>query len=288
MTSALVAVPHPLRTPPRAPLAPTGPPTLAAVIPLRPTPTPGLRDVPDPDDPQTHDRGGAGTEELAVAAAPSPPPQLLRRWPAPPRGIGAAAPAGRMAAASPRPAVPPRRGGPHRLDTLLPTVLAEMPPRRPRIVAVPVAPLWQESERPPTAAADHLAPAQRGRAAPRAVSAAARIPSRPRPLDTRGKLPPAQVSGVMIARGVLEVLTGRRRYEQLEHHCAPEVLAGLRRSATPRDAPPARVLVTHICEPTVGAAEIAVVFRHRDRVRAMTLRLDAADGHWQLTDLRLG
>ncbi|MDN5918409.1 MAG: Rv3235 family protein, partial [Pseudonocardia sp.] len=84
---------------------------------------------------------------------------------------------------------------------------------------------------------------------------------------------PHALAGALV-RSMLEVLAGRRRPVQLVALVAPEVLRYLTAASpsTVRAVAPGRV---HVRQPHPDAAEVVAVCRVGDRIRALTLRLDA-------------
>jgi len=101
-------------------------------------------------------------------------------------------------------------------------------------------------------------------------------------------LPPAHRTASVLARALVEVISGRRPLAQLRVHCAPEIYAGL--AARPSTGPLAlpHLLTVRVCEPADGAAEVSAAFRRADRVRALAFRLQGVDGRWRITALQLG
>jgi hypothetical protein len=101
-------------------------------------------------------------------------------------------------------------------------------------------------------------------------------------------LPPADRTARVLARALVEVLSGRRPLAQLRVHCAPEIYAGLaaRPGAVPLALP--HLLTVRVCEPADGVAEVSAAFRRADRVRAVAFRLQGVDGRWRVTALQLG
>jgi len=92
----------------------------------------------------------------------------------------------------------------------------------------------------------------------------------------------------VLARALVEVLSGRRPVAQLRVHCAPDIYAGLLdRPIAGHQALP-HLLAVRVCEPADGVAEVSVVFRRADRVRAMAFRMQGVDGRWRITALQLG
>jgi len=100
-------------------------------------------------------------------------------------------------------------------------------------------------------------------------------------------LPPATRSGPVLARALVEVLSGQRPVAQLRVHCAPEVFAGLQGRPALRGAL-GHLLNVRVCEPADGVAEISVVFRRAERVRALAFRIQGLDGRWRITALQTG
>ncbi len=99
------------------------------------------------------------------------------------------------------------------------------------------------------------------------------------------ELPPAARSGPVLARALVEVLCGQRALPQLRVHCAPDVFAGLQNKPVLRGAL-GHLLTVRVCEPADGAAEISVVFRRGERVRALAFRMQGVDGRWRITALQ--
>ena len=101
-------------------------------------------------------------------------------------------------------------------------------------------------------------------------------------------LPPAERAASVLARALVEVLSGHRPLSQLRVHCAPEIYAGLgRRPLTPPMALP-HLLTVRVCEPADGVAEVGVAFRRGERVKALAFRMEGVDGRWRITALQLG
>ena len=101
-------------------------------------------------------------------------------------------------------------------------------------------------------------------------------------------LPPAERTSSVLARALVEVLSGHRPLPQLRVHCAPDIYAGL--AARPSTGPLAlpHLLTVRVCEPADGVAEVSAAFRRADRVRALAFRLEGVDGRWRITALQLG
>ncbi len=100
-------------------------------------------------------------------------------------------------------------------------------------------------------------------------------------------LPVATRSGPVLARALVEVLSGQRPVAQLRVHCSPEVFAGLQARPILRGAL-GHLLNVRVCEPADGVAEISVVFRRAERVRALAFRIQGVDGRWRVTALQTG
>ncbi len=104
---------------------------------------------------------------------------------------------------------------------------------------------------------------------------------------TSEHLPPAKRAASVLARALVEVLSGRRPLAQLRVHCAPEIYAGLgERPPAPMALP--HLLTVRVCEPADGVAEVSVAFRRADRVKALAFRIEGVDGRWRITALQLG
>lgn len=104
---------------------------------------------------------------------------------------------------------------------------------------------------------------------------------------TTAELPSAQRSGPVLARALVEVLSGQRPLPQLRVHCAPDVFAGMQSRPITR-GPLGHLQSVRVCEPTDGVAEISVVFRRGERVRALAFRIEGVDGRWRITALQTG
>ncbi len=101
-------------------------------------------------------------------------------------------------------------------------------------------------------------------------------------------LPVPGRAATMFARGLVEVLSGIRPVEQLRSHCAPEVFAGLEDLPVVPGTGLPQLRSVHTSQPSDGAAEVCVVFRRADRVRALAFRIEGVDGRWRLTALQVG
>lgn len=101
------------------------------------------------------------------------------------------------------------------------------------------------------------------------------------------ELPPATRSGPVLARALVEVVSGQRPLAQLRVHCAPEVFADLQSRPILRGAL-GHLLNVRVCESADGVAEVSVAFRRGERVRAMAFRIQGVDGRWRVTALQTG
>lgn len=107
-------------------------------------------------------------------------------------------------------------------------------------------------------------------------------------LTASENLPPAKKAASVLARALVEVLSGRRPVAQLRVHCAPEIYAGLLERPIPGPMSLPHLLTVHVCEPADGVAEVSAVFRRAERVRALAFRIQGVDGRWRITALQLG
>ncbi len=103
-----------------------------------------------------------------------------------------------------------------------------------------------------------------------------------------GDLPAAQRAASVLARALVEVVSGRRPVAQLRVHCAPEIYAGIVARPTPLSTSLPHLLTVRVCEPADGVAEVGAVFRRADRVRALAFRIQGVDGRWRITALQIG
>ena len=105
---------------------------------------------------------------------------------------------------------------------------------------------------------------------------------------TSEHLPAADRAARVLARALVEILSGQRPVAQLRVHCAPEIYAGLlERPFTGQQALP-HILTVRVCEPADGVAEVSAAFRRADRVRAVAFRIEGVDGRWRITALQVG
>lgn len=121
-------------------------------------------------------------------------------------------------------------------------------------------------------------------------------PPAPRPPSSGGR-PDAHAWAAMLARGIVEVLTGDRPVTQLVHWTAPPVYAELTRRATratslrsaervSQSRPTARRV--HVCPVSERAVEVTTAVHGKDRARALAFRLEFSDGRWLCTELLIG
>ena len=101
-------------------------------------------------------------------------------------------------------------------------------------------------------------------------------------------LPEARRSASVLARALVEVLSGQRAVSQLRVHCSAEVYAGLQDRPVPSSPSLAHLVTVRVCEPADGVAEVSTVFRRGGRVRAVAFRLQGVDGRWRVTALQVG
>ncbi len=100
-------------------------------------------------------------------------------------------------------------------------------------------------------------------------------------------LPAARKQSTVMARALVEVLSGHRIVGQLRVHCAPDVFAGLVSREIVGGVMP-HLINVRVCEPADGIAEVSAVFRRGDRVRALAFRMQGLDGRWRITALQTG
>jgi hypothetical protein len=110
---------------------------------------------------------------------------------------------------------------------------------------------------------------------------------------TSRALDPRPLAGPL-AQAIAEVLAGFRPPQQLAQAVSYEVLALLERNAGRmvargvRTPPRPRVTSIRLCEPRAGIAEVAAVIDTGARRRAMALRVEAPNGRWRVTVVRVG
>lgn len=166
--------------------------------------------------------------------------------------------------------------------------------RRPYLAAVPNCEPPYDDERSAAGRIQQLRQAVRVK--PRTVTASekildAAVPGWSQDADigvrrtATAELPAAQRSGQLLARALVEVLSGQRPLPQLRVHCAPEVFAGLQIRPI-MSGVPSRLLTVRICEPADGVAEVSAIFRRGERVRALAFRIQGVDGRWRVTALQ--
>ncbi|KHK99610.1 hypothetical protein LK09_02040 [Microbacterium mangrovi] len=99
-----------------------------------------------------------------------------------------------------------------------------------------------------------------------------------------------------LARGILEVRAGVREPAQLARFLAQEPYRALvqratqaaqarRRSGSAPVRPAISILSVRWTAPAADAIEAAVVVRPGDRIRAITMRLEAIGSRWRATDI---
>jgi len=103
-----------------------------------------------------------------------------------------------------------------------------------------------------------------------------------------GDLPSAQRAASVLARALVEVLSGQRAVAQLRVHCSPAIYAGLLERPTVGRLALPHLLTVRLCEPADGVAEVSAAFRRADRVRAIAFRIEGVDGRWRITALQVG
>ncbi len=104
---------------------------------------------------------------------------------------------------------------------------------------------------------------------------------------TTAELPAAERSASVLARALIEVLSGHRPVGQLRVHCAPDVYAGLAGRPTFASTALPHLVSVRVCEPADGVAEVSVTYRRAERVRALAFRMQGVDGRWRMTALQL-
>lgn len=218
---------------------------------------------------------------------------------------------GALMAQSPATAARQRASQPLPVQTLqAPTQPAEGSTQDPAIVvARPGQPPTRQTRKPPHpprgTRRDRAAPLGRT-AAGTGIALAPPPTNRPTTITSRGvpswsseadigvqrtaseHLPPADRAARVLARALVEILSGQRPVAQLRVHCAPEIYAGLlERPFTGQQALP-HILTVRVCEPADGVAEVSAAFRRAERVRAVAFRIEGVDGRWRITALQVG
>jgi hypothetical protein len=127
-----------------------------------------------------------------------------------------------------------------------------------------------------------------GRPQPADADAARRLPMEPLPPGDPPPAAPAGAAASMLARAVVEIISGRRPVAQLRPHCTAEVFEALQRRPVVPSAALPRVLHVRVGEPADGVAEACAVFRRADRARAIAFRMETTDGRWRVTELQIG
>lgn len=108
-----------------------------------------------------------------------------------------------------------------------------------------------------------------------------------------GLVPPAAWSARFV-RVLLEALAGLRPLAQLGAWANPDVCRGVSRrvGATDRCRDLPRTIGSlrslHVSTPAIGVAEVCAVVETGHRIRALALRVEAAEGQWRCTDLTIG
>ena len=107
-------------------------------------------------------------------------------------------------------------------------------------------------------------------------------------------LPDARPWVTRLAQAIVETTAGLRPPTQLLRWMTPELHAVVSRRAAvaarrgPAQGRRAVVRSVHLCEPSDGVVEAAVVVLDGNRVRAMALRMSGVDHRWLVTALQLG
>jgi hypothetical protein len=138
--------------------------------------------------------------------------------------------------------------------------------------------------RAPESVAWHTDGALALRAAPR--------PERPPLVDAADGVPQgAARAAAVVARGLLEVLSGVRPPSQLARWTSAQLLYDLEQRAPRRPTGQRQVLLrVRLSQPAAGVTEVCALTRDlvRDRVRVMALRLELRGEHWIVTRLSAG
>jgi Family of unknown function (DUF6459) len=106
--------------------------------------------------------------------------------------------------------------------------------------------------------------------------------------------PPPAAWSARFVRVLLEAFAGLRPISQLGAWANPDVCRLLARRAgaadrcrdLPRSTGSLRSI--HVSTPAAGVAEVCAVVQFGGRVRAMALRVEAADSRWRCTELKVG
>jgi hypothetical protein len=94
----------------------------------------------------------------------------------------------------------------------------------------------------------------------------------------------------MLARAVLETLSGDRPVGQLVRWTTPDVYDVLEPLAAARRQRPGKATLRRVLctEPAPGVAEVTAIIQRGPRTGALALRLEGVDGRWLVTALQLG
>ena len=116
--------------------------------------------------------------------------------------------------------------------------------------------------------------------------------ARPTPVDA---LPDPRLWAGQFVQAAVEVAAGQRPAGQLVRWTTEDVHARIARRSQlaarqERAAGPSRAQVhtIRICRPADCVVEACVVVSHRNRIRAVALRLEGLDGRWRVTALEIG
>lgn len=132
-------------------------------------------------------------------------------------------------------------------------------------------------------AAARCGPATAGSSLGRGRQATPRAPARPR--DSRLHDSPRPAAAIIV-RAIVEVLAGVRPGAHLAGWATPALRTELERC---RGQYPGHATIRSIRvgEPRPGIAEVVAVIARDQRVSAMALRMESAEGRWQVTTLQL-
>jgi Family of unknown function (DUF6459) len=106
------------------------------------------------------------------------------------------------------------------------------------------------------------------------------------PAAVTGSAPAARSIAGAAARILIEALCGARPVRQLAGTCAAPVLTALGRRVRVGGSIP-RLMSVHVAEPAPRVAEVAAIYRDRDRVAALAFRLETVGDRWRVTELQL-
>jgi hypothetical protein len=100
---------------------------------------------------------------------------------------------------------------------------------------------------------------------------------------------PARAMAAAVVRALVEMMSGSRPVGQSMEWFAPSLRPDVARAAGQIDAQRRySVRSIHISEPRPGVAEVAAVINRDTRVAALAMRMEARDGRWRVTALRIG